>query len=109
RYPSEGAPDNANTGGTGRICRSCTGGINTILGQYMGAVPEDPSHDGSNYYYYYDGRQTCGGNPVQAVVAAHNMENPNNSNTNDTKCTSWGGEGGIGQNDSYNVVLGDAY
>ena len=72
----------------------------------MGGVPEDPSHDGSTFFYYYDGRQACGGNPIQAVVAVRTMENSSNSNVNDTICTSWGGEGGIGQPGSYMIVLG---
>lgn len=102
RYPTEAQ---ANTGTTGYICNTCTGGINSILSNYMGGVPEDPSHDGTTYYFYYDGRQNCGGNPAQAVLVAH-MENDANSNRNDTICSSWGGEGGAGTVGSYMIVLG---
>lgn len=92
----------------GQICSGCSGGINTVLATYMGGVPEDPSHDGTTYYFYYDGQQACGGSPSQSVVAARTMESSGNSNVDGTKCTSWGGEGGIGQTNSYMVVLGDA-
>ena len=101
-YPYE---VDANTGSTGTICTSCTGGINTILKQYMGGVPQDPINDSTNYYYY-DGRQGCGGNPNKAVLIAH-MENTSLSNRNKTICTSWGGEGQAGSTNSYMIVLGD--
>lgn len=102
RYPSEGLPDNANTGGTGKICASCTGGINTILKGYMKAVPSDPDNDAS-HYYYYDGAQACNGK-VKHVIAAIGLETYPSNRT--TVCNgSWGGEGGIGGATSYMVLL----
>ena len=112
-YPRENIEDT----GVGVICRSCTGGINTVIANYMGGVPQDPSYNDSgtagswqsgDYYFYYDGRQSCGGNPTQAVLAAVSMENVNNSNYQSTICSSWGGEGSIGRNGSYMIVLGDS-
>lgn len=107
-YPSESV---ANNGSTGYICKTCTGGINAILDQYMGSVPQDPSYNGSHtnssYYYYYDGYHLCGGTTPKAVVAAITMENSTNSNVSDAGCASWGGEGSIGSTDSYMVVLGE--
>ncbi|MFT5849241.1 MAG: type II secretion system protein G [Patiriisocius sp.] len=103
-YPLEA--DGFSGGTLGRICESCTGPINAALQTYLGSVPSDPLDTG-NYYYYYDGNQSCGGNPTQAVVSARTMETDRYKNTADTICSSWGGEGGIGGTDSYNTVLGD--
>jgi len=105
-YPREGV--SGEDDGNGTICSDCSGGINSVLDNYMGGIPEDPLHDGSTYYYYYDGRQACGSNSNQAVLAVRTMEKTENSNVNDTKCTRWGGEGGIGASGSYMIVLGES-
>lgn len=104
-FPREGVTGEDT--GDGTICKTCSGGINAILKDYMGSVPEDPVND-STHKYYYDGMQACGGQPNQAVVAAITMENSDNANPNDTVCTSFGGEGGIGGANSYNIVLGES-
>ncbi len=106
-YPREGFGEDTSSG---MICASCVGGINLILDAYMSEVPEDPSHDGITYYYYYDGRHACGGQEDQAVVFAAQMQTTgwgNYASTGDL-CTSWEAEGRgspVGTN-SYNVVIG---
>ena len=102
-YPRQN--DGFSGGNTGRICATCTGPINTVIENYLGDRPVDPI-DNNTYNYYYDGRQGCGGNPAQAVVAIRTLENTSDSNVNDTICTSWDGEGGIGSAGSYMIVLG---
>lgn len=93
--------------GNGTICKTCTGGINTILDQYMSSRPEDPTHDGSSYLYYYDGRHSCGGQPNQAIIFAKNLESGSN-NRSETICSSFGGEGGSNSTRAYIIVLGKA-
>ena len=103
-YPRES--DGFSGGGTvGRICESCVGPINDAIRQYVGSLPIDPL-DTDDFYYYYDGSQSCGGNVNQVVISAVAMETTAYKNTSDTICSSWGGEGGIGDADSYNIVLG---
>ncbi len=83
------------------------GGLDTLLAPYMSVVPMDPLGPGNaNYYYYYDGRQLCGGSTFIAVLFARKMESYK-SNYTDT-CTSWGGEGGAGQPGSRHVYLGES-
>lgn len=103
-YPRE-SDGFSGTGGPGRICATCNGPINDVIRQYMGSLPVDPLDTG-NYYYYYDGSQYCEDNPGQAVLSARTMETDTYKNYEDTICTSWGGESGIGNADSHNVVLG---
>lgn len=91
RYPTEGAPDNAN----GSIAPGNSGGINTILANYMGETPMDPIH-GTGYYYYYDGAQLCGGEPDLVPVIAIRRLEVLPSNRTELCNGSWGGEGGIG-------------
>ena len=52
--------------------------------------------------------EACGGQPNKAVVAVIGMEESKNSNVNDTICSGWGGEGGIGGSDSRMIILGDS-
>ena len=33
--------------------------IDTALEPYMGFVPADPKHDGTDYFYYYDANHSC--------------------------------------------------
>ena len=110
-YPRESA------GANGQICRTCTSSdpdnIINVLENYMGGLPEDPLHNGTNYRFYYDGSHNCGGNPIQSVVFAVQVENSANANNGlggGTKCTTWGAEGRPGGSsaNSYNIVLGDA-
>ena len=81
------------------------GHIDTLLAPFMSKVPADPASD-SDHYYYYDGNQYCGGNVNQAVVFARTMEEEKFYKNDDTICTSWGGEGGAGQPESYMLVVG---
>lgn len=84
------------------------GGLDTMLAPYMGTVPHDPSGPGAApYYYYYDGRQSCGGYPNQAVLIVRTMESQP-GNASDLKCASWGGEGGAGNPNAYHIILGDS-
>ena len=45
-YPREGI--SGEDTGNGTICQSCTGGINNILENYMGAITEDPVNDSNH-------------------------------------------------------------
>lgn len=108
-YPREGFGEDT---GSGIICPTCTGGINTILADYMTEVPQDPNHDGVSYYYYYDGRHACGGQLDQAVVFAAQMQTSGWGNYLDTSdlCAGWDTEGRgtpVGTN-SYNVAVGSS-
>ena len=99
---------------SGYICNTssgtsfnCGSNISAILRQYMGGVPQDPTND-NTHYYYYDGMHHCGGQADQAVVFANKMEINAASNSSQTICSDWGGEGrdptsGVG---SYDIVLG---
>jgi prepilin-type N-terminal cleavage/methylation domain-containing protein len=91
-------------GFNGEICPTCSGSINDAIRLYMGSVPVDPKGTG-NYYYYYDGRHNCGGNPNQAVLFARTMETEAYKNHADLMCSSWGSEGG-GNNNSHRVLIG---
>jgi len=110
-YPCEDSTD-ADCSGQSTDANGIVGegsGLDTLLAPYLGSIPVDPLGPGdSTYRYYYDGYQSCGGQSVQAVISAIEMERENNSNENDTICTSWGGEGGVGSSNSYNIVLGDS-
>lgn len=109
-YPREGFGEDS---GSGVICSGCSGGINTILAQYMTEVPQDPLYfaDPTNYYYYYDGNHLCGGQVSQAVVFAAQLETEGWGNLSDADdlCTSWGAEGRIsGVDNSYNIAIGNS-
>ena len=86
RYPTEGDPDNANNGADqGKIGAAYTSNINTILEQYMNPLPSDPLDDGTNYFYYYDGRHNCeNAHPPpdnsRPVIFARTMESSVNAN-----------------------------
>ena len=102
----------ANFGTTGVIGEAIYGGeysgITTLLSEFLSSVPHDPLGPGdSQYKYYYDGNQWCGGQAKnQAVLAVIKMEDEEKGNADDTICDSWGGEGGIGGAGSYMIVLG---
>lgn len=104
QFPSEAV---ANSGSTGKICETCTGGINTIIKNYISTVPTDPTND-STHYYYYDGYHSCyppsGG--IVAVLFATQMENSDNAKPPSEVCPNgWGGEGSA-TGDAYVMVLG---
>lgn len=110
-YPCENADSNCPGQTSGHGANGIVGegaGLDELLAPIMSdRVPHDPLGPGnSTYRYYYDGQQGCGGQANQAVIAAINMEDTDNSNETDTICTSFGGEGGIGSANSYNIVLG---
>lgn len=97
-YPRESA------GANGRVGEGA--GLDTMLAPFMTAIPHDPSGPGaSNFYYYYDGRHSCGGQPLIAVIFAVNLES-RAGNRGDLPCTSWGGEGGAGGANTYHIIIG---
>lgn len=66
-----------------------------LLQPYLTAPIKDPLHDGSEYFYYYDGYYKCTREPddppappnkLEIVVYAMTMERPENAN-HDTLCT----------------------
>lgn len=104
--PGENLSGNAN-GYVGEGAR-----LDTYLAPYMPTVPHDPLGPGSpmvgsykRYSYYYDGYQSCGGHPNQAVLAVAELET-SAGNRDNAKCSSWGGEGRIGTARSFNIVFG---
>lgn len=122
RFPTENAPDYAN--GIIGVAGPNGGNINNLLQPYMSTVPADPTDDtndgaldynsaGATYLYYYDGRQYCdydGDSLIDSdewvsAIAAKNLES-SNGNKNKLCNGVWGGEGGIGHNNSYNIVVG---
>ena len=46
------------------------GTIDTLLEDYMPSVPADPTHDGSDYFYYFDAYHGCNGGPEIDVFLA---------------------------------------
>ncbi len=108
-YPCESAAncDNQAVSMNGKIGEG--GNIDTLLAEFMSTVPVDPLGPGdTDHYYYIDPNQTCGGNPNQIVIFANTMETNKFKNFEDTICTSWEGEGGAGNSDSYMIVIGDS-
>ena len=108
-YPCELAANCANqsSAANGRIGEG--GPIDALLAPYLPSIPHDPLGPGdSTHYYYIDPRQACGGNPNQIVIFAHSMETNAYKNSGDTICTSWGGEGGAGNANSYMIVISDS-
>ncbi len=51
------------------------GDIDTVLEEYMPSVPTDPKHDGTDYFYYYDGYHGCVGGPEDDYFAALMVDN----------------------------------
>lgn len=84
------------------------GHIDELLEPYLPNVPQDPMQDGSDFYYYYDPRQNCGGVGPQAVIFARTMETEKYRNASSTVCSSWGGEGGAGEPETHMIVLGQS-
>lgn len=80
--------------------------ISNEVDQYLGSIPEDPIHDGTDFYYYYDANAECNG-VKKVVLFANTMETEKYKNSSD--CSSWNGEYGVGNADSYNVIIDDAH
>lgn len=51
------------------------GSIDTVLEDYMATVPADPTHDGSDYFYYFDAYHGCNGGPETDVFIALMVSN----------------------------------
>lgn len=51
------------------------GNIDTLLEDYMPAVPADPSHDGSDYFYYFDAYHGCSGGPETDIFVSLMVSN----------------------------------
>ncbi len=105
-YPAENSAlySNQSINANGKIGEGS--GLDTLLSEYLPSIPLDPLGPGSNYYYYYDGRQYCGGYGYIAVIFARNMESTQGNA--DDFCTSWGGEGGAGQTDAWHIIIGES-
>ncbi|MCD5381926.1 MAG: type II secretion system GspH family protein [Candidatus Pacebacteria bacterium] len=79
--------------------------ITTLLSSFITEVPRDPITTTTDYIYYYDGSQVCGGHDTQAILVAH-MENDALGNNTELICSSWGGAGGTEDTNAYIVILG---
>lgn len=105
-YPKESA------GMNGDIAQNVT--FQTAVGAYLsgGKAPFDPLGRGDpTYYYYYDGKASCGG-VYKAVLFARQMEKSQNANYTDYVTTTCGGivdgEGRGGGSQSWNILLGES-
>jgi prepilin-type N-terminal cleavage/methylation domain-containing protein len=95
----------------GNICQTCASPYNTLLQEEFGYVPEDPRHDGTDYYYYFDPAHTCG-SKTYSVIFAKNMEDPNNANADEMniRCNSnFGPQGDLTANNTNGDIITDAY
>ena len=93
------------------ICKTCNTPYNTMLQEEFGYVPEDPRHDGTDYYYYFDPAHTCGSKNY-SVIFAKNMEDPNNANTDEMniRCNNnFGPDGNITADGVSGAIITDAY
>ena len=78
-----------------------TGGtIDTLLAPYLPNVPQDPRHDGSTYFYYYDGRVDCGGSADEVVIYARTAESVPYQTGGSSGCA-----GDAGAADAYTVEI----
>lgn len=76
------------------------GDIDTVLDSYMATLPADPKHDGSDYYYYYDGYHGCVGgaeNDYFAALMVNSFETDSyreqHRNLEEACPDTWGSEG----------------
>jgi general secretion pathway protein G len=75
---------------------------------FMQGTPNDPVNLSDTYYYYYDGKHSCGGKDHVVIFVRH-MDKVENSNYNaflNTTCLgSLDGEGRGGGTQSYNLIV----
>lgn len=103
-YPTEAS------GANGNMTTNAT--FKTLLSPYLKAMPVDPLGPGnSTFYYYYDGKENCGGKEY-AVIFARQMDKASNSNYGSFLSTTCSGvvdgEGRGGGTQSYNVIIGNS-